>query len=271
MAENVMRMIGYSATGKGTRTLALIRYLSEDKKLTPMVFSIKTKDDMKCNFWGLFYKEYNLLIPGNFVKNFNGMYSWQGLDCIKAHATFNKVVAWYRDLLSNNFNVFCEGNLGWHEIYEKDFLNLIKSLKLQLFDYESEEEYVSRIIERSGKACKNTGDYKKCNTVKRRLKELDEKHISNVDIKFSSCQEEVWKCASDYMSSIDPEDGKAIEEKYKNNTELLLRKNGEHDTPSQKFLKDMFDWARNKDNLKSAEVETIEEVNGVLKNFIVNF
>ena len=45
MTQTLMRLMGISATGKGTRTLALIRYLVEDLNRKPMTFKIKINSE----------------------------------------------------------------------------------------------------------------------------------------------------------------------------------------------------------------------------------
>lgn len=275
MAKNVMRMLGYSGTGKGTRTLAIIRYLMEDKKITPMVFKIKSKDESNGTFRGMYFKEYNLLIFGNVVKNHAGVYSWQGLDGIGPKPkTYGKVFDWYRDLIINNdYSIVCEGNMGWrNNILEKDYLYYIENLKLYLFNYATEEEYKSRIFERSGKIVKRPDDYNICASTERKINDfLKENTKTNVDAKILSHKEEMWITPARYMSTFSLEDGKAIEEKYKNNLDLVLRKCGEENSPSQKFLKTVYEWVKESDILKTADAENTIDVNKHLNNFIINF
>lgn len=182
-------VLGSSATGKGTRMNQLMQFLNT--KYTPEIFEDTDKDGKKFNL-GLLYKELDILILGKYVNNVQtGISSWSSMDSIwSKYGGTEPTVARIKELHNN---VICEGyaNMDTFRIRPAHMSsNGCKNFFYQLFYYDKNgiQDYLNRVIGRSGKEPKGTTAFEKNGAVlswePKILKDISENNLTGICQKY---------------------------------------------------------------------------------------
>ena len=155
-------ILGSSATGKGTRMNQLIQFLNTKFKYDE--FEDLDKDGKKFTL-GIYYKELDILFLGKYVTNKQtGIVSWSSMDSIwSKYGGTESTVSRIKKL---NHNIICEG----YDIMDTFRIRPAhmssdgcKNFFYQLFYYDKNgiQDYMNRVIGRSGKKPKGTTSFDK--------------------------------------------------------------------------------------------------------------
>lgn len=233
MNKNTIAILkGTSGTGKGTRVRQFLEFCKKNYEYIELkIDSYKTKKKNKITGeneivtinkqkeLGIYIREINTLFLGKLTtSNKSGLESWTSLDYFNGIFNSTELVCKMIQELSEKYNLIAEGepmllSFRYRPIWMFETYNINKLL-IQIYSYPNKEEYLNRIIGRSGKKPNGNGGwsrnngylYSKENKHITEQKEINKNQNINCVIEFLNYDESLTKFAESYLKLIDRTD-----------------------------------------------------------------
>lgn len=197
-------IFGSSGTGKGTRVNQFMQFLN-----TVYTPTIKMDKDINGKLFpvGLYYKELDLLILGKYVTNKQtNITSWSSMDSL--WSKYGGTEPTMEAISKFNHNVLCEGYANMDTFRVRPVHMNQKGCETffyQTYSYGKEgfEDYLGRIIGRSGKEPKGTTAFEKDRSVeacyKKVITEMESLNKDTTHIYNYKFDKEIYSIGYDYL------------------------------------------------------------------------